>query len=84
MYLIMKQVPESVHKAAEELCVTKQHTDKPGGPQVLSGETKKESDESPKTESVYFQTCALKTGFNRFGAHSRSHTLCRKMDAYGH
>lgn len=35
----MKQVPQSVHEAGEQLFVNKQHIDKPGGPQALSGET---------------------------------------------
>lgn len=36
MYLVVKQVPESVQEAGEELSVTEQHADKPGGPQALS------------------------------------------------
>ena len=35
-----------MYEAGEELCVTEQHADKPGGPQALSAETEKVSDES--------------------------------------
>lgn len=37
----MKQVPESVDQAGEQLCVTKQRADEPGGPQALSAESEK-------------------------------------------
>lgn len=39
MYLVMKQVPESVDKTGEQRCVTKQHADEPAGPQALSADT---------------------------------------------
>lgn len=43
MYLVTKKVPESLQKAAEKLCVTKQHSDKHGGPHALSEDTQKET-----------------------------------------
>lgn len=43
MYLVTKKVPESLQKAAEKLCVTKQHSDKHGGPHALSEDTERNS-----------------------------------------
>lgn len=36
IHLVVKQVPESVYEAGEELCVTKQSAHKPRGPWALS------------------------------------------------
>lgn len=36
MHLVVKQVPESVYEAGEQLCVTKQSAHKPRGPWALS------------------------------------------------
>lgn len=46
MYLVTKKVPESLQKDAEKLFVTKQHSDKHGGPHALSEDTQKETAKS--------------------------------------
>ena len=60
MYLVMKKVPKSVYKAGEELWFTKQRTDKPGGPQALSGQAELSGEwltTNKHAQSIYLQTC---------------------------
>lgn len=40
VHLVVEKVPDSVHKAGHELRVAEQHSDEPGGPEVLPGKTK--------------------------------------------
>lgn len=59
MYLVMKKVPKSVYKAGEELWFTKQRTDKPGGPQALSGQAELSGEwltTKKLAQSIYLQT----------------------------
>lgn len=57
-HLVAKKVPDSVHQAGHEPRVAEQHADKPGGPEVLSGEKKK--------LDLISQTCAIKTRLRDF------------------
>lgn len=52
-HLVVKKVPDSVHKAGHELRVAEQHSDEPGGPEGLSGNTKVD------LISHRFQVCLL-------------------------
>lgn len=52
-HLVVQKVPDSVHKAGHELRVAEQHGDKPGGPEVLSGNIKVD------LVSHRFQVCLL-------------------------
>lgn len=68
----MKKVPDSVHKAGHELRVAEQHSDKPGGPEVLSGNTKVD------LISHRFQVCLLsdmcdKNRFYYYGAENKGY-----------
>lgn len=40
-YLVVKEVPDRVQEAGDELRVAEQRTDEPGGPRALSADTEK-------------------------------------------
>lgn len=71
-HLVVKKVPDSLHKAGHELRVAEQHSDKPGGPEVLSGNAKVD------LISHRFPVCLLsrifdKNRFYYYGVENKGH-----------